>query len=136
MEVMRHSDMRLTMKTYTDEGLLPVSDAVLGLPSLTLAKKQLATVSRTTIRTTFPFPKGHSLSTQVTDAAKPENSEEFESEPVRPEETGPVRASQKEEKVAGLGFEPGSKPLSLQGLRWAAPLLAPPASVMRIWEPF
>jgi integrase len=34
MEIMRHSDMRLTAKTYTDAGLLPVADAVLKLPSL------------------------------------------------------------------------------------------------------
>ena len=40
MEIMRHSDMRLTSKTYTDAGLLPVADAVLELPSLTHKKKQ------------------------------------------------------------------------------------------------
>lgn len=34
MEIMRHSDMRLTAKTYTDAGLLPIADAVLDLPSL------------------------------------------------------------------------------------------------------
>jgi integrase len=34
MEIMRHSDMRLTAKTYTDAGLLPIADAVLNLPSL------------------------------------------------------------------------------------------------------
>lgn len=33
MEVMRHSDIRLTTKVYTDTGLLPVPDAVLSLPS-------------------------------------------------------------------------------------------------------
>jgi integrase len=38
MEIMRHSDMRLTSKTYTDAGLLPVADAVLKLPSLTHKK--------------------------------------------------------------------------------------------------
>ena len=38
MEIMRHSDMRLTAKTYTDAGLLPVADAVLKLPSLTKSK--------------------------------------------------------------------------------------------------
>ena len=35
MEVMRHSDMRLTANIYTDLGLLPTSDAVLKLPSFT-----------------------------------------------------------------------------------------------------
>ena len=34
MEIMRHSDMRLTAKTYTDAGLLPIVDAVVELPSL------------------------------------------------------------------------------------------------------
>src|SRR6202012_2803144 len=38
MEIMRHSDIRLTAKTYTDAGLLPVADAVLKLPSLTHKK--------------------------------------------------------------------------------------------------
>jgi hypothetical protein len=33
MEIMRHSDMRLTAKTYTDAGLLPIAEAVLNLPS-------------------------------------------------------------------------------------------------------
>jgi hypothetical protein len=35
MEAMRHSDIRLTTKTYTDTGLLPVSDAVVKLLSFT-----------------------------------------------------------------------------------------------------
>src|ERR1700688_3081514 len=38
MEIMRHSDMRLTSTTYTDAGLLPVADAVLKLPSLVKPK--------------------------------------------------------------------------------------------------
>ena len=35
MEIMRHSDMRLTSKTYTDAGLLPITNAVTKLPSFT-----------------------------------------------------------------------------------------------------
>src|SRR4029077_17108975 len=35
MEIMRHSDMRLTAKTYTDAGLLAVWDKVANLPSFT-----------------------------------------------------------------------------------------------------
>ena len=34
MEVMRHSDIKLTTKTYTDAGLLPVADAFVKLPNL------------------------------------------------------------------------------------------------------
>jgi len=33
MEIMRHSDIKLTTKTYTDAGLLPVADNVINLPS-------------------------------------------------------------------------------------------------------
>src|SRR5437762_504748 len=32
MELMRHSDLKLTMKTYTDTAQLPVADAVKHLP--------------------------------------------------------------------------------------------------------
>ncbi len=39
MELMRHSDMRLTAKTYTDANMLPVSDAV-ALLSAFAAKQQ------------------------------------------------------------------------------------------------
>jgi hypothetical protein len=39
MEAMRHSDIRLTTKTYTDTGLLPVSDAVGKLPSSLSGKR-------------------------------------------------------------------------------------------------
>ena len=35
MELMRHSDMKLTMKTYTDAGKLPTRAAIDSLPSLT-----------------------------------------------------------------------------------------------------
>ena len=34
MELMRHSDMRLTAKTYTDAGMLPVDATITKLPSL------------------------------------------------------------------------------------------------------
>ena len=36
MEIMQHSDMRLTAKTYTDAGLLAVWDKVAKLPSFTI----------------------------------------------------------------------------------------------------
>ena len=37
MELMRHSDMRLTAKTYTDAGMLPSDATVASLPSLNAA---------------------------------------------------------------------------------------------------
>ena len=36
MEAMRHSDMKLTAKTYTDAGMLPTREAVCSLPSASL----------------------------------------------------------------------------------------------------
>jgi len=42
MELMRHSDMRLTNKTYTDAGLLPMVDALDKLPRYGVAVEVLA----------------------------------------------------------------------------------------------
>ena len=36
MELMRHPDLRLTMKIYTDASMLPTADGIDRLPSLTL----------------------------------------------------------------------------------------------------
>lgn len=58
MEVMRHSDMKLTAKTYTDAGLLPVTDAVTKLPSLLTSPS-----SSTQIGTQSLFRAGHDQST-------------------------------------------------------------------------
>ncbi len=38
MELMRHSDIKLTMRIYTDAGQLPLADAVAKLPSFTVSK--------------------------------------------------------------------------------------------------
>ncbi len=63
MEIMRHSDIKLTTKTYTDAGLLPVSDAVINLPSLLTAKP-----TSTQIGTQSLFRAGHDLSTSDTES--------------------------------------------------------------------
>ena len=39
MELMRHSDMRLTAKTYTDANMLPVSDAMVSLTKFAASKQ-------------------------------------------------------------------------------------------------
>ena len=39
MELMRHSDMRLTAKVYTDAGMLPTGDAVMMLPALVMGEQ-------------------------------------------------------------------------------------------------
>ncbi len=40
MEIMRHSDIKLTAKTYTDAGLLPMADAMDKLPRYEVSKKR------------------------------------------------------------------------------------------------
>jgi integrase len=62
MEIMRHSDIKLTTKTYTDAGLLPVSDAVINLPSLLAAE-----APSTQIGTQSLFRAGPDLSTPDTE---------------------------------------------------------------------
>jgi integrase len=37
MELMRHSDLKLTMKTYTDTELVPTAEAVTGLEGFALS---------------------------------------------------------------------------------------------------
>ncbi len=57
MELARHSDMKLTMRTYTDAGLLGTADAVDALPSWETPKpeenRQAMTGTYDTSRTTF-----------------------------------------------------------------------------------
>ena len=42
MELMRHRDIKLTMKTYTDAGLLPIASAIERLPSLNKSSSQVS----------------------------------------------------------------------------------------------
>jgi len=74
MEAMRHSDVRLTTKTYADAALLPVADAVLDLPSLVPQPKGGAKAD-TQIDTQNLFPEDPSPSTLVTSLEADEASE-------------------------------------------------------------
>jgi len=56
MEAMRHSDMKLTAKTYTDAGMLPTRDAICSLPPL------LSNGNCTPQRTPDLGASGHSVS--------------------------------------------------------------------------
>jgi Phage integrase family len=110
MEIMRHSDMRLTAKTYTDAGLLPVADAVLKLPGLATTSK-----GRTQIRTQNFVPAGQNESTPVATLSASTLSQVTESEPARHKNEQPVTAGQKKEKMGRTGFEPvKAKPEDLQ----------------------
>jgi integrase len=65
MEIMRHSDIKLTTKTYTDAGLLPVADNVINLPSF---KKSSAPDSQ--IDSQRLFRASTDLSGQVTNSTQ------------------------------------------------------------------
>lgn len=68
MELMRHSDMRLTNKTYTDATLLPMVEAVEKLPVFSGG-------ANTQRGTQNSVPAGHSVSLPVTDAFKANSGE-------------------------------------------------------------
>ena len=60
MDIMRHSEMRLTAKTYTDAGGLPTADAINKMPSLFSAKNLTENLTDTLVF------KGQKLSQAVT----------------------------------------------------------------------
>lgn len=80
MEAMRHSDMRLTTKTYTDAGLLPVADAVAKLPSFLAGGK---TDSQSLVR------RGTLLSLPFINLANEVEKEAFDSQPFTLALSGP-----------------------------------------------
>ena len=70
MELLRHSDMRLTAKTYTDAGMLPTGDAVRRLPSL------LGTDAKYTVGSTVAVvSESQVVSPDVTPAVIPDHPE-------------------------------------------------------------
>jgi integrase len=90
MEIMRHSDMRLTAKTYTDAGLLPVADAVLKLPSLVLKKSADSQIDSQGL-----FRPSHDQSGASANSTTGYYLELPGSESDGPEKNGPVKTSQK-----------------------------------------
>jgi len=108
MEIMRHSDMRLTAKTYTDAGLLPVADAVLKLPFL--GKRE---DTGTQIGTHNLFRAGHDLSTAdlksmgITPLEIPINQQNGQ------QKDSPDKTGQNLERVRGTGFEPVTPTVSM-----------------------
>jgi len=108
MEIMRHSDMRLTAKTYTDAGLLPVADAVLKLPYLSKSQN-----SGTQIGTQNLFREGHDLSTADTTVAGIPLLDLSENEQLGRESDSLDKTGQSAEMVRGTGFEPVTSTVSV-----------------------
>lgn len=66
MEMMRHSDIRLTMKTYTDADCLPLQQVLSALPKF-LPASENAVAMNTQIDTQTPDASGQTLSSPVAD---------------------------------------------------------------------
>ncbi len=115
MEVMRHSDMRLTSKTYTDAGLLPLADAVTKLPSF--ADSDTVDSQRDSQSL---FRRSHSLSlsvTNLTGEVKPQETEKEEiahilSAPVMPGQDSNETCAMQGSNLRLPACEAGALPLS------------------------
>ena len=97
MEIMRHSDIRLTAKTYTDAGLLPVADAVLKLPYLAKPK---GTGTQNLV------PVGPDQSKPVSALSFPPLPQAAGNEEASHKKVETVTASHELAGVRGTGFEP------------------------------
>ena len=101
MELMRHSDMRLTAKTYTDANMLPVSDAIVALANFATSKRdsqidsQRLVPDRPTVSVAVPLKAGEPKMLTT-------GGETFS-----PAETMLVRDSP-QERVRDAGFEPAT----------------------------
>ena len=102
MELMRHSDMRLTAKTYTDANMLSVSDAV-ALLSTFAAKNEDPQInpqkSATESRATFTSVAINGNKPKLLTAGE---------QAVSPSETASVSNSPKWQKMRDAGFEPAT----------------------------
>ena len=122
MELMRHSDMRLTAKVYTDAGMLPTGDAVMKLPALVMGSKSDSQIDSQKLVT-----DGLSVSRPVqvietANVAKTLINRGFEADL-----SHAVPVCPKGEMVRDAGFEPAAPPLNIRHLRKAAHPSAHPA---------
>lgn len=98
MELMRHSDMRLTQKTYTDALQLPTSAAIESLPSILEFDPQLHPQK---------LGAGRHLVAQAVNVEDSDNAAEEAENKWQSHDLALVGAGcQKSQVVAGLGFEP------------------------------
>jgi hypothetical protein len=91
MEIMRHSDMRLTNQIYTDMGLLPVADAVLELPSVLGKKETLDSLPDSRP----PFPAGQNSNGSDTSSHSQTCFEVLDNQNNSPRKNTPVTVGQK-----------------------------------------
>jgi integrase len=108
MGIMRHSDMRLTSKTYTDAGLLPVADAVLKLPSLVLKKSIDSQIDSQGL-----FRAGHDQSSTSADGTTGTTWNYLGARMMGLRKMDQSRRDKKSGMVRGTGFEPVTPTVSM-----------------------
>ena len=97
MEAMRHSDIRLTTKTYTDTGLLPVFDAVTKLPSFLGSPEKDSQIDSQTL-----FREGQALSVLVINSTNGSKRKAYENQELTGVVSGPVTTGQEREKWCAI----------------------------------
>ena len=97
MEAMRHSDIRLTTKTYTDTGLLPVSDAVAKLPSFLGSPEKDSQIDSQTL-----FRDGQALSIPVVKSTNGSKRKANANQELTGVVSGPVTTGQDSKKSCAI----------------------------------
>ncbi len=111
MELMRHSDMKLTMKTCTDSGLLPTAAAIQNLPSLVNgpdANTPAQKAEYTPLDTPVLGPEGHPVSPHGTAPKNDDRPGMLINRGVRHDMAQNVQPCPKWEMVGATGFEPAT----------------------------
>lgn len=116
MEIMRHSDMRLTTKTYTDAVMLPVYDAITKLPSFAPIENGVSKASQ--IASQILFRTGQNGATTVNRSPTGPGTQVMEAETLSPDlsvldMTGPDRGKGSERQdlnLRHLGPKPSALP--------------------------
>jgi hypothetical protein len=110
MELARHSDMRLTMKTYTDAGQLPLREVIESLPGFG-GKADSRIDSRTL------GASGQAVSPTVTDDAGAAIENHIENIGESHGSTSAVALCHSEQTSRGTGFESPSLRQFFKGIR-------------------
>ncbi len=100
MEIMRHSDIRLTNKVYTDAGALPTGEAISKIPSLLLP------ATGTLIGTHYSVSKGQAVSHVVLPKNKTPDSQLVADQTVVTDCHGASSSGNSANMVLGGGLEP------------------------------
>jgi hypothetical protein len=100
MGIMRHSDMRLTNSTYTDEAHLPLAEAISKLPKFWESQLNAPENAPKLVE------RGLKESSGVHSGVRTESDETLENTGYSPLLSPAVPSGTNEKLVAGLGFEP------------------------------